>query len=362
MRSWRGGVGFFSAQNNSRRESVKQNPAGFSALGCPLRQDVKRDRGGVRDVERGHIAARRQAAEKVAMLAGEAPEAAALGAQHQRDARRQVELGQGAFRLLLQPQAPEPGLFDLLQRPGKVGDAQERHLLERARGCLGQHAGHRRRAVLRHQHGQRAEGGGRAQDGADIVRVGHLVEHDNDLRRIILGQRCQKRIEIAFGQFLGGQRQALMHRARRQQPLEFAAVEHFKPGRRRLGARRRQKTPRLGGGLIEGDEAPADPRRIGERGFDRVAAIEPGKSRLSRGLARELARRRSRRPAWRTVRGPVLRPAWRLARGPVRGLPVPRVAGLMSLVGIIAIVAVHAGFAQVPQHRLWTRPDKAPPL
>src|ERR1700722_17540405 len=94
-----------------------------------LRQDIERHRSGVRNVERGHDAARRQAAEKIAMLAGQAPEAVALGTQYQRDAWRQIEFAERAFRILLQPQAPEAGILELIQRPGEVGDAQQRHLL-----------------------------------------------------------------------------------------------------------------------------------------------------------------------------------------------------------------------------------------
>ena len=49
-----------------------------------------------------------------------------------------------------------------------------------ARGRLGQCAAERGRMAVLQDHAARAEGRRRAEDGPDILRVGDLVEHDQD--------------------------------------------------------------------------------------------------------------------------------------------------------------------------------------
>ena len=70
-------------------------------------------------------------------------------------------------------------LLQLGQRAREVLHQRDRHVLERARGRLGQRAVERRAVAARHDEAGRAEHRRRAQDGADVVRVGHLVEHDD---------------------------------------------------------------------------------------------------------------------------------------------------------------------------------------
>ena len=55
-------------------------------------------------------------------------------------------------------------------------------MLQRARGGLGEHAGEIRAVPLGHDQRVDPEGAGRAQNRADIVRVGDLVERENDRR------------------------------------------------------------------------------------------------------------------------------------------------------------------------------------
>ncbi len=70
--------------------------------------------------------------------------------------------------------------------------------------------------MLGHHHRARREGRGRAQDGADIVRVAHLVEQHDDLRARGFGDAVEHVVDVAHRQRLGGQRHALVDRALRQ--------------------------------------------------------------------------------------------------------------------------------------------------
>ena len=105
----------------------------------------------------------------------------------------------------------------MLERAGEVDDAHQRHLVDRARGGLREHAGDGRRAMLGHHHRARLEGRGRAQHGADIVRIADLVEGDDDAAAGGGRQLAQQVVEIGFGQRLDLEREPLMHRGRRQQ-------------------------------------------------------------------------------------------------------------------------------------------------
>ncbi len=72
----------------------------------------------------------------------------------------------------------QPGLLVVLERAGQVGAAGDRQPGGRAgRGAPGG-GGHAGRAALGHEHALRAEGGGRADDGAEVARVGDAVERD----------------------------------------------------------------------------------------------------------------------------------------------------------------------------------------
>ena len=77
-----------------------------------------------------------------------------------------------------------------------------------------------------------AEGGGGADDRADIVRVGHLVEHDDELRVGEVGK-------IRLGEGIGEDRDALVHGAGAGDAVDLARLRRAGGGRAcRVSARR----------------------------------------------------------------------------------------------------------------------------
>src|SRR3546814_14746731 len=97
--------------------------------------------------------------------------------------------------------------------------------LEGAGGRLGQGPALLRGALVEGDHGQGAEGGGRAQDRAHVVRIGHLIEqHDNPARRGWLGQGRAGGENLLQGRLVergGAQGEALVDAAFRQQGVEI---------------------------------------------------------------------------------------------------------------------------------------------
>src|SRR5262245_44736310 len=75
-------------------------------------------------------------------------------------------------------------------------------------------------------HGAGAEGGGGAQDGADIVRVRYLVEQDHGSVGAI-GEIVTHLIYVGRQQRLGQDGEALMHRSGRKLAGEDLAVDGF---------------------------------------------------------------------------------------------------------------------------------------
>ncbi len=134
-------------------------------------------------------------------------------------------------------------------------------MFERAGRGLRQRAGRVRAVPLRGHDGGGRERRGRAEDGADIVRIGDLVEHQHHaLRRQVLDR--------GRGQRIGFEIEALMHGV----------------GQQPLGDRRRPHDFRLDGGcnafvgqaprgVLGGEQLAHAPRRILQRGRHRVPAI-----------------------------------------------------------------------------------------
>jgi hypothetical protein len=97
-------------------------------------------------------------------------------AEYDREALRPHRIAQRLRRVAGQADAPEARLRHLVQRAGEVDDTDPRHGLERA-GCrAGHRAAFRRGVAILRDEAERVEGSGRAQDRAQIVRVGDLVE------------------------------------------------------------------------------------------------------------------------------------------------------------------------------------------
>ena len=83
------------------------------------------------------------------------------------------------FRLGIEPDPPIAHVPHLGERPRQVGDAANRHVLEPAGSRLRQRAGELGRVALGRDKRVDGEGGGGAQNRADIVRVGDLVKNQH---------------------------------------------------------------------------------------------------------------------------------------------------------------------------------------
>ncbi len=102
----------------------------------------------------------------------------------------------------------------------------------------------------------------RAQDRADIVRIGDLVEHQHDavLRQFV---------EMQAGQGIGLHKQSLMHGVRPEAAIDVARIHQF---RRNAGVDLLVREPP---GHVFGDEQLADAALgIGQRHGDGVPAIK----------------------------------------------------------------------------------------
>ncbi len=196
------------------------------------------------------------------MLPGEAAQARAFRAQRQPDLAGQLGLGQGLRRFGSEAGDPEAALLEKLDRAREVGDPDQRHMLERAGGCLGQRPGFRRRVALGQDDRERAEGGGRAQDRADILRVGHLVEDHQP--RMLRALGCGDHIlDAVVGQRMDPGCQPLMNGTRRQPAFQDVArdtLPFMALDRRHL----------VGSGMSQAQDLPL---WVGERGGQRMMSI-----------------------------------------------------------------------------------------
>ena len=151
-----------------------------------------------------------------------------LGAEHERDGACGQGLADGRFRLAGEAEAPVAGLGHFLERASEIDHAHPRHDLECARGRFGDHPTFGRGvAVLRDQRGG-IERRGRAQDRADVVRIGHLVENHQGPRRIA-GEHL---VEEQVRQGLAIEHEALVRRIARYHP---GKVGHVGPFHRKIG-------------------------------------------------------------------------------------------------------------------------------
>ena len=191
-------------------------------------------------------------------------------------------------------------LLQLGQRAREVLHQRDRHVLERAGGRLGQRAVERRAVPSRHDEPGRAEHRGRAQDGADVVRVGHLVEHDQGPA----GARSGQLLQVGLRQRLGLDQGALVHGIGAEPAVEVPRQHALV---RQAAVRQR---PRLQAALgVVGQKSLAMVRcRIGERRLDRVDAVRcsVGPRRRARRSGRSRPRladdsRRAVSATWRSL-------------------------------------------------------------
>ena len=156
-------------------------------------------------------------------------------------------------------------------------------MLQPAGRRLGQHAGKLRAVALGDDDRLHGESGGRAKNRADIVRIGDLVEQqDQPAGRGDIG-------EVALGQGAGLQQQPLMHGLLAEPPRQLARLDELglKPRRLRhvLDAR-----DRVGGGVERHELALAGGQRLahGVGAIDQRGLGGPGAaiaSRLAGGSA-----------------------------------------------------------------------------
>jgi hypothetical protein len=111
---------------------------------------------------------------------------------------------------------------------------------------------------LGHDEARSAERGSRAQGGADILRIRHLIEHEKQARGIDVFERER-------GKRLGLEDDALMDGIGAEKAVEVFGAR---------GLRRKPSPGEKGRELLRrvlgGDDAKHCPPRIGERSFRRV--------------------------------------------------------------------------------------------
>jgi hypothetical protein len=223
---------------------------------------VECDRSSIRDIKAGEMLGRRYVAEPVASIPRQLTQSFALRAKDKGERKRQF----GSFKrfgaFLGEPHPQEAGVAKSAQGLSQVADQNHRDDVEAAACCFGQRACQRRAMPLWHHDTHSPEGGCRAQDGSDILRIGDLVEH----KKNPFGQQI---FELDRGQGGRFEYNALMHGVRPNQPVELPWQGGLRPD-----------APRLQGFVeppcgIFGGEQPADgPVRVGERGFYGVEPIQ----------------------------------------------------------------------------------------
>ncbi len=150
----------------------------------------------------------------IAALPCELAQAFAFGAEHEGKRAGEGRVLERAFGFFRETDAQDAAVAELGQRLGEVLDEHDGHEVERAARGLGEHARKRRAVALGQHEAGGAEGGRRAERRADIMRIGHLIEHEQDAVGIDVVQADRRQ-----GPHL--QRHALMHRVGPEQPVEI---------------------------------------------------------------------------------------------------------------------------------------------
>ena len=147
---------------------------------------MERNRRGVGNIQACERASGRNAAKPIASLSRQLAETFSLRAEHEGERKGQGS-GSPAPRLPPRPsQRARTRVRRARQGLRQVSNQDHRHDVESAARGLGQGPG-QWRAVPRRQHECRGpKDGRRAQDGADILRIGDLIEHEQDAFRSTL--------------------------------------------------------------------------------------------------------------------------------------------------------------------------------
>jgi hypothetical protein len=172
--------------------------------------------------------------ELVAGLRGQLAHALAFGAEHQRQRADQIELPDRARRVLGGADDADLALLQLVQGPRQVGDHEVRHRLGGAARHLGDGGVDADRMVLGRHHRMGAGPVGHAQAGAEVVRVGHAVEHQHQRRSFDEIERVVER--LGQSQWLDSRHHALVPvRAGELAQAFVAALDELDAGLDRTG-------------------------------------------------------------------------------------------------------------------------------
>ncbi len=201
------------------------------------------------------------------------PQPFALGPEHQRDARRVLERDvERVGRLAVERDAPVARLGDLVERAGEIDHAHPGHEFQRPGRRPRDYAGFGRGMAVLCDDAKRIERGGRAQDGADIVRIGDLIEHDDrPARGFVALAFLQQIAQPDVVERLDFRDNALVGRVARHHPAQVShiGIDDGQDGRQL----------ERGNGLARAPDLANHPVRVGERRGDGVAAIKAGESR-----------------------------------------------------------------------------------
>jgi len=162
-----------------RRTLARSRVLNRALPAVPSRPFIARDGRCVGDVERGEPSIRRNRHEPVAFFRGQPTQAFAFGAKDEAGTPAQVEIGDGSVAAVVQSVEPEAGFLQLLQGARQVNGAHQGDDFQCARSSLGQHAGVGRGMAFGDDQAGHAESRGAAQDCADIVWIGDLVEGEH---------------------------------------------------------------------------------------------------------------------------------------------------------------------------------------
>jgi len=246
---------------------------GRSGKGSQLRELIERDGGGVGDIEAFDAALDRQFHQGVAMADRTLAQALALGAHDQGDIAAKIRLADRQIGRAVEPQPPIAQFGQFVQRPAEVGDPDPRQNFQRAGGGFGERARFRRRMPFGTDDGAGAEGGGGADDRADIMGIGHLVEDQRQMRFVPADPAAVRKVSRRQGP--GQQGDPLMNAVIRQQVFEHFGGDNFRfEGRLYRGdpADLRAILPEASLGQ---QQAAHGPFPVGEGGDHRMMAKEP---------------------------------------------------------------------------------------
>jgi hypothetical protein len=186
------------------------------------------------------MAGHRDLYHKIAALPHEPPQAAAFGPHHQRDRQRQVHLIVACRRVPCQADRPDPELLQFLDGAGDVDDVGNLHVRGGAGGGLAGGPAKRRRSSSLSNHAMRTGSVDAAENRAEVLRIFHPVEHDQE--------RGRDRLAHQVGQVVGSRRfeigdYALM-RASGRHPVQVV-IAHTSHRHATLGSQRNDLTDPL---------------------------------------------------------------------------------------------------------------------